>query len=111
MLEATIRVSSEIMKRKIRHWANRLNLIGKRPELAIWVSDMFHQGRGSLDKAREALNQPTLARQLQALSEIDTTGHHAPRRATVRQHVKVLLDEGRFDGAAFGEGALALSMV
>ncbi len=111
MLETTIRVSTGIMKRKIRHWAGRLDLLGKRPELAIWVSDMFHQGRGSLNKAREALNQSTFPRQLQALSEIDTTGHHAQRRATVRQHIEVLLNEGRFDGAAFGEGALALSMV
>jgi len=108
MLETTIRVSVQIMKRKIGYCARRLDLYGKRPELAIWVSDMFHQGRGSVDLARAALREPTFSRQLETLSKIDTTGNHPERLSTVRQHVQVLLDERRFEGSSFGEGDLQL---
>src|SRR5690606_6633196 len=48
MRDATVRVSVAIMKRKIKARAQSLGLIGKRPELAIWVSDILHQGRAKL---------------------------------------------------------------
>ncbi len=111
MLDTTIRVSTEIMQRKIARLAQRLDLIGRRPELAIWISDMFHQGRGSFSQASAALSKPTLREQLAALSQIDVTGAHAPRRATVNRHVDILINEGRFANSAFGEGELALPVI
>ncbi len=108
MRAATVRVSVEIMKRKIKARASTFGLIGKRPELAIWISDMFHQGRGSTQQAKNALALPTFAQQLEGLSAIDVTGKHANRLASVRTSVQVLLDEKRFDHIRFGEGELAL---
>lgn len=108
MRDATVSVSVAIMKRKIRTRAAAFGLFGKRPELAIWISDMFHQGRGSVSQAKAALALPTLEEQLGALSRIDATGQHAARLESVRHSVRILLDEKRFEGVRFGEGALAL---
>lgn len=107
MRAATVRVSVEIMKRKIKARAATFGLIGKQPELAIWISDMFHQGRGSTSQAKSALALPTLSQQLEGLSKIDTTGQHANRLASVKQSVGLLLDEKRFEGIRFGEGDLS----
>ncbi len=103
----TVIISLGIMKRKAKHWADRFGLHGKRPELAIWISDMFHQGRGSVAEVKAALARPTFEKQLEALSRIDTTGKHAARLRTVRAHVQTLLNEGRFASVEFGHGALA----
>lgn len=108
MRDTTVSVSVAIMKKKIRARAATFNLFGRRPELAIWISDMFHQGRGSVSQAKAALALPTFADQLDALSRIDTTGQHAARLKTVRESVEVLLTEKRFEGVRFGEGDLAL---
>lgn len=107
MRETTVRVSIEIMKKKIKHRADSLGLIGKRPELAIWVSDMFHHGRGSTSQVREALAKSNLDSQLAALSTIDTTGQSETRLRTVKAHVDALRAEGRFDGVHFGEGQMS----
>lgn len=111
MRQATVRISVAIMKRKIKARAATFGLIGRRPELAIWISDMFHHGRGSTDQAKAALARPTFAEQLDGLSRIDTTGHHAARLASVKASVKVLLDENRFEGVRFGEGKLSLDLM
>lgn len=108
MREATVAVSVAIMKRKIKARAATFGLIGRRPELAIWISDMFHHGRGSTAQAKAALAEPSFAEQLEALSRIDTTGQHAARLESVKGSVKTLLDERRFDGVRFGEGGLSL---
>lgn len=108
MLAATVQVSMRIMKGKVAKWADKYHLVGRRPELAIWISDMFHQGRGDEAQAKRALTRPTLDQQLEALSTIDTSGQHATRRATVKSHVQKLRDERRFDGVEFGKGPLAL---
>ncbi|RDJ05058.1 hypothetical protein [Rhizobium grahamii] len=108
MRDATVRVSVAIMKRKIKARANTYGLVGKRPELAIWISDMFHQGRGSKSQALAALALSTLTEQLEALSRIDTTGQQAARLASVKRSVATLLDEGRFTNTRFGEGELSL---
>ncbi len=108
MLATTIRVSVDIMKRRLRGFADAYGLRGRRAELAIWVSDMFHQGRGSPSQVRAALRLPTFEEQLAALSRIDTTGNFATRRATVDRHVRQLIAEHRFDGDMLGEGALVL---
>lgn len=108
MRAATVRVSVEIMKRKIKARASTFGLVGKRPELAIWISDIFHQGRGSVRQVKNALALPTFALQLGALSEIDVTGKHANRLESVKASVQVLLNEKRFDHVRFGEGDLTL---
>ena len=107
MRDATVRVSVEIMKRKIKTRAHRYGLIGKRPELALWVSDMFHHGRGSASQVRHALSLPTFEKQLDALSKIDTTGRHTARLNNVKRYVQLLLDEKRFNDVRFGEGVLS----
>ncbi|MGO8023925.1 hypothetical protein [Rhizobium leguminosarum] len=108
MRATTVRVSVEIMKRKIRARAGTFGLIGRRPELAIWISDMFHQGRGSTSQAKAALALPTFAEQLDALSRIDTTGKHSTRLGSVKRSVRILLDENQFSNVRFGEGDLSL---
>src|SRR5690606_14358844 len=107
MRDATVRVSVAIMKRKIKARAQSLGLIGKRPELAIWVSDILHQGRAKLAHLQQALALPTFSRQLEALSKLDQTGQHEPRLRSVRRSVSTLMEEGRFANVAFGEGALS----
>ena len=107
MRDATVRVSVAIMRRKAKRWGEKFGLNGKRPELAIWVSDMFHHGRGDEDQVRAALARPTFQSQLDALSVIDTSGQHAARLATVKRHVNILLDERRFENVQFGEGDLS----
>jgi hypothetical protein len=104
----TIEVSLGILKRKALSYANRYGLFGRRPELAIWICDMFHQGRGSPSQVRAALALPTFFEQLEALSRIDTTENHGSRLSTVKKYVKILLDENRFNGVKFGEGELKL---
>jgi len=107
MRETTVRVSVGIMKRKIKARAQTFGLIGKRPELAIWVSDIFHQGRGKTSLIHAALAKPTFSQQLETLSRIDTTSQYTPRLDSVRSSVGILMEENRFAGVNFGKGALA----
>ena len=108
VIEKTVQVSFRILRKKAVSYAARFGLIGKRPELAIWICDMFHQGRGSVAKVKDALILPTFAQQLDALSRIDTTGEHQQRLDTVKTHVRILMDEDRFKDVRFGEGRLSL---
>ncbi|GJE62706.1 hypothetical protein [Methylobacterium trifolii] len=108
MLATTTRVSIAIMKRKIKGWANTLGLMGKRPELAIWVSDIVHHGRGTKALMRDALAKPTFAAQIEALGRIDKTGDFVERRKTVDAAVDQLVKESRFTNMLFGSGSLAL---
>lgn len=108
MLATTLDVSLGIMKKKIKGWADRLGLIGKEPELAIWVSDIVHQGRGTRNLLQAALAQRSFEARLDALSEIDIYGLFDKRRDTVRAAVRTLIDEKRFEGVAFGSEPLAL---
>ena len=106
VLLATTAVSIAIMKAKLKRLDTRFGLSGRRPELAIWVSDMYHHGRGSTSQVREALKKPTFKSQLDALSKIDSTGVHGNRLKAVKDRVAELMDEGRFDGLLFGKGDL-----
>lgn len=108
MLKTTLDVSIGIMKDKIRRWSGSLGLLGKEPELAIWVSDIVHQGRGKKQLLEAAMAQPDFESRLDALSRIDRFGSFAERRTTVKAAVKTLMDEKRFEGVAFGSGPLAL---
>ncbi|WP_306755267.1 hypothetical protein [Paracoccus actinidiae] len=81
MRDATVRVSVSITKRKIKASAQMFGFIGKRPELAIWVSDIFHHGRGKASLVLAALAKPTFSEQLDAQSG----RHDRPLRAPVRQ--------------------------
>lgn len=108
MLKTTLDVSIGIMKDKIRRWANTLGLIGQQPELAIWVSDIIHQGRGTRALLQAAVAQPNFETRLDALSRIDKYGSFDERRATVKAAVETLMNEKRFEGVAFGSGELTL---
>jgi hypothetical protein len=106
VVETTIRVSMLIMRRKLRAHVDRFGLIGCRPEIAIWVSDMFHQGRGSSNQVRAALALPTFDRQIDALSRIDTTGQHADRLETVSACIDQLIASNVFKGINIGDEGL-----
>ena len=114
-LDAAVRVPFKIMLTKIGKRVGPLKLVGRRPELAIWISDILHQGRGKtktqspLDKVKAALAQPTYEKQYAALYDI---GSEVPdydgRRKTVDKCIKTLQAEKRFDGVVFGKGKLTL---
>jgi hypothetical protein len=82
-VKASVSTALDIMRRKVKRLASIHNLVGKQPELAIWVSDITHQGRGSKDAIKDALKQPTLDEKLAALFEIGAPDY-LPRRKTVR---------------------------
>lgn len=103
MLAATTQVSLRIMKRKLKYAAQRYGLIGERPEVGIWVSDILHHGRGTASWIRSALSNPGFDQKLDALYQIDT-GSFQGRRNTVRQHVNELIQERRFENMRLGEG-------
>ncbi|MER8524176.1 hypothetical protein NKH56_33615 [Mesorhizobium sp. M1076] len=106
VVQKTIDIALRIVKRKTNIFAKKYDLFGRRPELAIWVFDMFHQGRGSVKQVKAALNLSSFSAQLDALSEIDVTGVHEERLKTVRGAVKVLMDEDVFAGIKFGDDEL-----
>jgi hypothetical protein len=104
---ASVRVATQIMRRKVRHQAAAYKLTGKDPRLAIWVSDISHQGRGSASSIKAALAEPMLAAQLAALSVIGTANYR-PRIASVKASIKTLTNEGIFAGVTLGDPALPL---
>jgi hypothetical protein len=108
MLITTTRVSIDTMKRKLARLDKMFSLTGRRPEVALWVSDIFHQGRARKETVARALALPDTAQQLAALAQIDGGGKYASRCTTVRKHLAVLIDERRFDGVVFGQGPLSL---
>jgi hypothetical protein len=107
-MQASEDIAFEIMKRKLAKRATQYGLRGKDPRLAIWVSDIHHQGRGRVDDVKTALRATTLAGQLDALSKVDTTGTHAPRRSTVKRCIAQLHSEGIFAGVTLGDANLPI---
>jgi hypothetical protein len=116
-MDAAVRIPFEIMRKKARRINRLYDLQGIQPEIAIWVSDITHQGRGGPDKIRDALRQSTFEKKLQALERIDRyptshpNGRYEERRRTVKTIVQKLRDENRFDGVKFGESALLLDPI
>jgi len=106
-VKASVSTALDIMRRKVKRLAGAHNLVGKQPELAIWVSDITHQGRGSKDAIKEALTQPTLEDQLDALFEVGAPDYLS-RRRTVRDRVKTLMSEGVFESVTLGDDKLPL---
>jgi hypothetical protein len=106
VVKKTVSVSLEILKRKAKRYATVYDLFGRRPELAIWVCDMFHQGRGSKAQVKAALKLSTFSDQIEALGRIDTTGMYEERLKTVRACVDQLIGEHRFKGVKFGDEGL-----
>ena len=108
-VEASVRVAVGIMKGKIAAAAAAFKLRGKDPRLAIWVSDIRHQGRGGSDAIRAALAKPTLADQLTALSLIGSGNKdYDGRRKTVKDRIADLQAEGVFAGVTLGDTKLPL---
>jgi hypothetical protein len=115
---AALRVAEDtafdIMKTKLKNWANNYGLSGKDPRLAIWVSDIHHQGRGSADEVKAALRLPTLTNQLDALSKVDIytsmepNGRFQNRRRTVKRCIAQLHSEGVFAGVTLGDTRLPI---
>lgn len=107
MVATATRVSIAIMK-KIKKWATILRLMDKRPELAIWVSDIHHHGRGTKTLMENALAKPTFGVQIKVLGKIDRTGAFAETPKTVDEAVDRLMKENRFTDVAFESSPLAL---
>ncbi|PIB93710.1 hypothetical protein [Caulobacter sp. FWC2] len=105
-IDASVKVASGIMRRKVQAAASRYGLVGKDPRLAIWTSDITHQGRG-VDKIPAALAKPTLAAQLTALSVIGSDTYPA-RCTTVAAKIAQLHTEAVFDGVTLGDAQLPL---
>lgn len=116
-MDAAVRVPFAIMQKKARRINQLYGLQGLQPEIAIWVSDITHQGRGDPDRIRDALRQSTFEKKLQALEKIDRypashpNGRYEERRRTVKTIVQKLRDENRFDGVKFGEGELTIEPI
>lgn len=97
-----------IMKRKLKSAAQTYGLSGRRPELAIWVSDILHHGRGTSAEIRNALAAGNFDAQIQSLFLV---GSHIKaydgRRKAVQRCISTLISEARFAGLRLGQGALA----
>jgi hypothetical protein len=115
-MNASVLVPFEIMRKKIQRFTPVFGLAGKEPELAIWVSDLKHHGRGGRgvnDKISAALREPSLDKKLAALSRIDNFDADHPqgvfkeRRNTVETLINKLRSENRFAGVKFAEGPLS----
>jgi hypothetical protein len=106
-VDASVRVSIEIMRRKVKSAAKKFGLAGQRPELAIWVSDIIHQSRGGPETIRAALKAGTFEKKLDALFEIASPDYES-RRKLVRKNIETLITENRFAGVSLGDPKLPL---
>lgn len=104
---ASVRVALAILRRKVKAQARAFNLAGKDPRLAIWVSDIRHQGRGTSDQITAALALGSLAERLAGLATIGASGNET-RIASVKRSIRTLHDEGRFAGVVLGDDRLPL---
>lgn len=106
-------VAFKIMLSKLKKYAKRYKLVGKDPRLAIWVSDIHHQGRGSVQSVKSALSQSNTSKQLNALSKIDIYSEKKPkgkflsRRKSVKNSINTLAKEQRFEGVNLGDPELS----
>jgi hypothetical protein len=106
-IRVSVSTALDIMRGKVKRQAATYNLKGKEPELAIWVSDISHQGRGDKDTIKDALKEATLEKKLEALFKIGAPDFLS-RRKTVRDCITKLTDEGVFDGVKLGDAKLPL---
>lgn len=103
----SVRIAMAIMRRKVKAQASTFSLRGKDPRLAIWVSDIRHQGRGSKDEIKGALALSSLSERLAGLAAIGASSHRA-RIASVKNSIQALHREGRFNGVVLGDPQLPL---
>lgn len=106
-VETSVGVAIAIVRRKVRAQAKTYKLEGKDPRLAIWVSDISHQGRGSKSAIKAALEETTIEKQLRALQAIDS-GDNQTRRVGVKKCVDKLQAEKVFEGVLLGDSKLPL---
>ncbi|MCA3625934.1 MAG: hypothetical protein IOC49_01720 [Methylobacterium sp.] len=104
---ASVRIAVQILRKKVRNQAAVYKLQGKDPRLAIWVSDISHQGRGSSASIKAALAEPNVAAQLSALAAIGAADFPT-RIASVKASIKTLTNEGAFAGVTLGDQSLPL---
>ena len=108
-IAAAVRVPFRIMLRKVKSAATAYGLTGMRPELAIWVSDITHQGRGGPAAIKAALKKKTFDGQYGALRAIGSgNSKYDGRRKTVHGCIQTIVKEKKFDGVEFGKGKLKL---
>lgn len=108
-VDASVKTAFSIMYRKIKSAATTYALKGKDPRLAIWVSDIIHQGRGSKDQIKAALARPSLDEKLAALHLVGSGNpDYTGRRNTVKAKIAVLTAEKVFDGINLGDADLSL---
>jgi hypothetical protein len=108
-VKASVGVAMDILRKKAKTIASAYKLLGKQPELAISVSDITHQGRGSTAQIKAALAKSTQAGKLDALYAIGSDNpDYNGRRKTVRDKITTLMSERVFDGVALGDARLPL---
>lgn len=108
-VRASVETALEIVKRRAKSFATTYGLVGKPVELAIWVSDIVHQGRGGRDAIKDALAKPSLQAKLDALYAIGASNpDYDGRRTSVRDKIAVLGAEGVFNGVTLGDPKLQL---
>lgn len=108
-VKASTEVAFSIMSRKIKKAISAFGLTGKDPRLAIWISDIRHQGRGKDSVIQAALAEPTLDAQLEALYQVGSASpDYDGRRTTVRDNIAVLDTEGVFGNVKVGDPKLSL---
>lgn len=106
-VDASVRVSMQIMRRKVKSASSKYGLAGQRPELAIWVSDIIHQSRGGPETIKAALKAKTFETKLDALFQIGAPDYES-RRKLVRKNIETLISENRFAGVLLGDSKLPL---
>jgi hypothetical protein len=108
-VKASVGAALDIVRRKAKAIATTYALRGKPAELAIWVSDITHQGRGGKAAIKAALAKPTHQAKLDALFAIGSeNADYDGRRKAVRDKIAVLRQEKVFDGVTLGDAKLPL---
>jgi hypothetical protein len=108
-VKASVEVAMDIMRKKAKTIASDYKLRGKQPELAIWASDITHQGRGSAEEIEAALAESTLSAKLDALFAIGSDNPKWDgRRKAVRDKIATLMAEKVFNGVVLGDKKLPL---
>jgi hypothetical protein len=106
-MKASVEIAMKIMKSKVRNLLTKYPILSDDFRLAIWVSDIVHQGRASKGEISSALLIPSLSDKLVALSQIGSSNaDYDSRRNLVRDKIEILLSEGIFDGVAVGDALL-----
>jgi hypothetical protein len=101
----SVQVALDILRGRVKAQAKAFGLRGRDPRLAIWVSDIQHQGRGKAAEINAALAEAGLDAQLAALAAIGRQAY-AARIQTLERCIATLDRERVFAGVKLGDPAL-----